>query len=153
MKLLAMTFALAGTVAASAGAQALPRSGTIYQQTQTNCTYRRSTNSVGDVIFGRGSNAANCQDVYSRQDGAWYQVGVGANNNSIYERRTTDRRGNLVIQRARRNRNGTFTILNTRVANANDREWKREEKARQKAYKQQQKEERKGAKDYNRNHR
>jgi hypothetical protein len=91
--------------------------------------------------------------VYSRQDGAWYQVGVGANNNSIYERRTTDHRGNLVIQRARRNRNGTFTILNTRVANANDREWKREEKARQKAYKQQQKEERKEAKDYNRNHR
>ncbi|MGH7602575.1 MAG: hypothetical protein ACRENK_01105 [Gemmatimonadaceae bacterium] len=150
MKLFAITFALAGTVAASAGAQALPRSGTVYQQTQANCVYRRSTNSVGDVIFGRGSSAANCQDVYSRQDGAWYQVGVGANNNSIYERRTTDRRGNLVIQRARRNRNGTFTILNTRVATSNDRQWKREEKARekarQKAYKQQQK-------DYNRIHR
>ncbi|MGH7652198.1 MAG: hypothetical protein ACREMS_10185 [Gemmatimonadaceae bacterium] len=142
MKLLAITFALAGTVAASAGAQALPRSGTVYQQTQTSCAYNRSTNSVGDIIFGRGSNAANCQDVYSRQDGAWYQVGQGSRNNSIYERRVTDRRGNLVIQRARRNRNGTFTILSTRVASSNDREWKRQEKAREKAYKQSQKDNR-----------
>jgi hypothetical protein len=142
MKLLAITFALAGTVAASAGAQALPRSGTVYQQSQTSCAYNRSTNSVGDIIFGRGSNAANCQDVYTRQDGAWYQVGQGPRNNSIYERRVTDRRGNLVIQRARRNRNGTFTILSTRVATSNDREWKSQEKARQRAYKQAQKDNR-----------
>jgi hypothetical protein len=142
MKLFAMTLALAGTVAATAGAQAPPRSP-VYQQTQNSCSYRRSTNSVGDVIFGRTSTASNCQDVYSRADGAWYQVGVGANNNSIYERRTTDRRGNLVIQRARRNRNGTFTILSTRVANSNDKQWRKAEREQQKAWDKQQKAEHK----------
>jgi hypothetical protein len=147
MKLFAMTLALAGTVTATAGAQAPPRSP-VYQQTQNSCYYRRSTNTVGDVIFGRTNSASNCQDVYSRDDGAWYQVGVGANNNSVYERRTTDRRGNLIIQRARRNRNGTFTILSTRVANSNDRQWR---KAQEKAWNKQQKAERKSEK-YDRDH-
>jgi hypothetical protein len=142
MKVFAIALGIAGTVAAgSAGAQALPRSGaTVYQPTQSVCSYRRSTNSVGDVIFGRTNTASNCQDVYSRDDGAWYQVGRGRNNNSIYERRVTDSRGNLIIQRARRNPNGTFTILSTRTANASDKQWKRVQKAQEKAYKQQQKE-------------
>lgn len=150
MKIFAVTLALAGTLAASAGAQALPRSP-VYQQTQTSCSYRRSTNSVGDVIFGRTNTAANCQDVYSRDDGAWYQVGRGRSNNSIYERRTTDSRGNLIIQRARRNRNGTFTVISTRIANSNDKQWRKAERARQKAYNNQQKAERKADRD-NRGH-
>ena len=148
MKLLAMTLALAGTVAATAGAQGMPRS-TVYQQNQTNCSYRRSTNTVGDVIFGRTNTASNCQDVYSRDDGAWYQVGRGANNNSIYERRVTDGRGNLVIQRARRNRNGTFSIFSSRVANSNDKQWRKAEKAREKEWNKARKEEAKSDK-YNR---
>lgn len=150
MKIFAITVALAGTLAASAGAQALPRPP-VYQQTQTSCSYRRSTNSVGDVIFGRTNTAANCQDVYSRDDGAWYQVGRGRSNNSIYERRTTDSRGNLIIQRARRNRNGTFTVISTRIANSNDKQWRKAERARQKAYNKQQKAERKADRD-NRGH-
>ena len=138
MKLFALTLVLAGTLAAaSAGAQALPRS--TVQRTQTNCSYSRSTNTVGDVIFGRTSNTPYCDDVYSREDGAWYQVGRGPKNNSIYERRITDSRGNLVIQRARRNRNGTFTILSTRTATANDKQWRKAQKAQEKAYKKQQK--------------
>jgi hypothetical protein len=80
-------------------------------------------------------------------------VGVGANNNSIYERRTTDRYGNLVIQRARRNRNGTFTILSSRVANANDKQWRKAEKNREKAWKKAQKDRGKSERDYNHNHR
>jgi hypothetical protein len=141
MKVLTIALALAGTVAAgTAGAQGLPRStSTVYQPTQTSCSYRRSSNTVGDVIFGRTSTASNCEDVYSREDGAWYQVGRGANNNSVYERRITDNRGNLIIQRARRNRNGTFTVLSTRTAGSNDKQWKKAEKAREKAVKQQQK--------------
>jgi hypothetical protein len=158
MKVFAFALAFAGTVAAgSAGAQALPRStSTVYQPTQTSCSYRRSTNTVGDVIFGRTSTASNCQDVYSREDGAWYQVGRGANNNSIYERRVTDNRGNLIIQRARRNPNGTFTILSTRTAGTNDKQWKKAQKAQEKAWKKQQKEQEKELRKeqkYNRGHR
>jgi hypothetical protein len=90
-----------------------------------NCDYNRSTNRVGDVIFGR-SDDRYCDDEYSREDGGWYQVGRGRNNNSIYERRTRDRHGNLIIQRARRNSSGGLTIISTRRANSNDRQWKRD---------------------------
>jgi len=76
----------------------------------TNCSYNQSTNTVGDIIFGRSGNNVNCNDNGNRVDGGWYQVGQGRDNNSIYERRTRDANGNLVIQRARRNRNGSFTI-------------------------------------------
>jgi hypothetical protein len=119
----------------------------ISSQTESNgninrnngCAYNQTTNSVGDIVFGR-ANANTCQDVYSRNDGAWYQVGQGANNNSIYERRTVDANGNLVIQRGRRNSNGTFTILSTRVASTNDKQWKKAQKQQQKDWKKGQKE-------------
>jgi hypothetical protein len=90
-----------------------------------NCDYNRSTNSIGDILFGR-SNDRICNDEYSREDGGWYQVGRGRDNNSIYERRTRDRNGNLIIQRARRNSNGRLTIISTRRANDNDRQWKKD---------------------------
>jgi hypothetical protein len=96
-------------------------------RSRRNCDYNRSTNSVGDIIFGR-SNDRVCDDEYSREDGGWYQVGRGRDNNSIYERRTRDRNGNLIIQRARRNSNGRLTIFMTRRANSNDRQWKRDRK-------------------------
>lgn len=110
-----------------------------YNNGNNTCSYSRSTNTVGDIIFGR-ANANTCQDVYSRDDGAWYQVGQGANNNSIYERRTVDARGNLVIQRGRRNSNGTFTILSTRIASTNDKQWKKAQKQQEKDWKKGQKE-------------
>ena len=114
------------------------------------CSYSQTTNSVGDIIFGR-ANANTCQDVYTRDDGAWYQVGQGANNNSIYERRTYDRNGNLVIQRARRNGNGSFTIISARAYNStNDKQWKKAQKQQQKDWKKAQKEQQKQNRD---NHR
>jgi hypothetical protein len=146
-----LTFALAVAGLASAGslnAQTLPARSGIYtgQNTQsTDCSYARTSNSVGDIIFGRTNVATNCRDVNSRENGAWYQVGRGPNNNSIYERRVRTSNGNLVIQRARRNRNGSFTILSSRVATSNDKEWRKEQKAEQKAWKKQQKAEQKAA--------
>jgi len=144
MKFLTIALALSGVATASLGAQVeLPaRAGVVLapaSQRRTDCTYTRTTSSVGDIIFGRANIATNCRDVYSREDGAWYQVGRGRDNNSIYERRVRDANGNLVIQRARRNANGTFTIFNTRVANANDKEWRKAQKAQQKAFKKQEK--------------
>ena len=130
MKMFAITLALAGSAAvAPLSAQARP---VILnpQQSRTNCAYTRTNNSVGDIIFGR-ANTSTCQDVYSREDGAWYQIGRG----NTYERRIQDRNGNLVIQHARRNSNGSFTILNTR-SGVNDKQWRKEQ---QKAIKQQQK--------------
>jgi hypothetical protein len=114
-----------------------------YNNGNNSCNYSRTTNSVGDIIFGR-ANANTCQDVNNRDDGAWYQVGQGANNNSIYERRTYDRNGNLVIQRARRNRNGTFTIMSSRAySSTNDKQWKKAQKQQQKDWKKAQKEQQK----------
>jgi len=143
MKLFAIAFAVSGLAsAASLGAQTtLPsRSGVIVPTTSSSdCRYTRTTNSIGDIIFGRTNLATDCRDVYTRNDGAWYQVGRGRDNNSIYERRVRDANGNLVIQRARRNPNGTFTILSTRVANSNDKEWRKAQKAQEKAYEKQQK--------------
>ncbi len=114
-----------------------------------NCNYDRTSNSVGDIIFGR-TNDVNCDDVGNRIDGGWYQVGRGPNNNSVYERRTRDANGNLIIQKARRNPDGTFRILSTRYANDNDKQWqkaqKRQEKEYQKAQKEQEKDYRKGQK-------
>jgi len=147
MKVFAIALAVSGLAsAASVGAQTtLPsRSGVIVPTTSsTDCRYTRTTNGIGDIIFGRTNLATDCRDVYSRNDGAWYQVGRGRDNNSIYERRVRDANGNLVIQRARRNPNGTFTILSTRVANSSDKEWRKAQKAQEKAYEKQQKAEEK----------
>ena len=108
----------------------------------SNCSYNQSTNTVGDIIFGRSGNNVNCNDNGSRVDGGWYQVGQGRDNNSIYERRVRDRNGNLVIQRARRNPNGSFTILSSRGYNSNsDKQWQKAQQQRQKEIRKQQKEE------------
>ena len=103
-----------------------------------NCDYNRTTNSVGDIIFGRTSNV-DCDDYENRVDGGWYQVGRGRDNNSIYERRTRDSNGNLIIQRARRNSNGTFTIFSTRYANDNDKQWRKAQKKQDKEWRKEQK--------------
>lgn len=106
-----------------------------------NCAYSQSTNTVGDIIFGRSNTNVNCNDVGNRVDGGWYQVGQGRNNNSIYERRIPDANGNLVIQRARRNSNGTFTILNSRAYNNNnDKQWRKAQQQQQQEMRKQQKE-------------
>ena len=147
MKFLSLALAVSGLASsASLGAQvALPlRTGAVAQQ-GTDCTYARTTSRVGDIIYGRTNIVTSCRDVYSREDGAWYQVGRGRNNNSIYERRIRNANGDLVIQRGRRNPNGSFTILSTRVATANDKEWRKAEKAEQKALKKQEKAEQKAA--------
>jgi hypothetical protein len=88
--------------------------GTYGNNRNNDCTYAQSTNTVGDIIFGRTSAATNCDDRNSRVAGGWYQVGREGNSR-VYERQTTDNNGNVIIQHARRNSNGSFTILNTRV--------------------------------------
>ena len=153
MKVFAFALALAGaTTAASLNAQVRPGtviSGNTRTTRGTDCTYNRTSNSIGDIIFGRTNfnTNTNCRDVYSREDGAWYQVGNGRGN--IYERRVRDNYGYLIIQRARRNPNGTFTILNTRLANDNDKEWRKEQKRYEKAQKRQQKAYEKGQRNGN----
>ncbi len=114
------------------------RNGDNSSGNSANCDYNRTTNSIGDIIFGRTNNTV-CEDVNNRDDGVWYQEGRGPNNNSIYVRRTVDANGNLVIQRARRNANGTLTIFNTRTASNSDKQWKKEQKAQNKAWKKGQK--------------
>jgi hypothetical protein len=119
MKLMIMGATLAAFAAvAPLNAQARPviRPGT--GTTRQDCNYSRSTNSVGDIIFGRSSNnTSNCVDNTSnRVSGGWYQVGRDNNGATIYERQTRDRNGNVVIQRARRNSNGSLSVISTRNA-------------------------------------
>jgi hypothetical protein len=100
---------------------------------RNDCAYNQSTNTVGDIIFGRANNNVDCTDNGTRVDGGWYQVGRGRDNNSVYERRIRDRNGNLVIQRARRNSNGSFSIISSRAYDYNnDKQWKKAQKQREK---------------------
>src|SRR5687767_15489227 len=59
--------------------------------------------------------ASSRNDDYGNTSGQWYSVGRDASGYSIYERRTRDRYGNIVVQRARRNSNGSMTIISTRT--------------------------------------
>lgn len=83
-----------------------------------DCQYAGTT-TVGGVILGRPGTsgaATDCRnDRRNSVDGVWRRVGKGHKNNSVYERRTYDAYGNIVVQKARRNPNGTFTILSTRT--------------------------------------
>ena len=147
MKGFAITLALAAAVsAAPVSAQVVARASA-NQRVHTDCTYARTTNSVGDIIFGRTS-AANCEDVRTRENGGWYQEGRGPNNNSIYVRRVPGPNGIWVIQRARLNADGkTFTIFSSRPARTSDRQWKQVLKEQRKAYKTSEKAEDKQMKD------
>ncbi len=118
------------TDCASARANVPANGRVIYGSNRTNrnnrqdCTYSQSTNTVGDIIFGRsGNNTTNCVDnSNNRVNGGWYQVGRDNNGATIYERRTRDQNGNLIIQRARRNSDGSLSIISTRNAgNVNGR--------------------------------
>jgi len=146
MKSFAITLALAAAVsAAPVSAQVVPRAST-NQRVRTDCTYARTTNSVGDIIFGRTS-AANCADVRTRENGIWYQEGRGPNNNSIYVRRVLDN-GIWVIQRGRLNADGrTFTVFSSRPARTSDKQWKQVLKEQRKDYKSSEKAEDKEMKD------
>ena len=85
-----------------------------------DCQYANTGSTVGDIIFGRnGTNGTNgtydCRNDRRGVDGVWRQVGNGRNNNSVYERRIYDGNGNVIVQKGRRNPNGTFRILSTRT--------------------------------------
>jgi hypothetical protein len=90
-----------------------------------DCQYANTGSTVGDIVFGRsGVNGTNgtydCRNDRRAVDGVWRQVGKGRNNNSVYERRTYDGSGNIVVQKARRNPDGTFRILSSHTIR-NDR--------------------------------
>ena len=83
-----------------------------------DCQLASTNTTVGGIILGR-SGTTDCRNDRGSVDGVWRQVGRGRNNNSVYERRTLDAYGNVVVQKARRNSNGTFTILSTRTVGGN----------------------------------
>jgi len=91
---------------------------TVRNDNNQNCQYG-SNGTVGDIVLGR-SSTTNCNYGNGSADGVWRQVGQGRNNNSVYERRTRDAYGNVVVQKARRNPDGTFRILSTRTIRNNN---------------------------------
>ena len=126
MKLMIIGMTLAGFAAFTPLSAQRP-SGNQRTGTQ-NCTNSQRSGTVSDIILGRRSaSTAGCVDtrtnrrVNSRTSqvngGRWYQVGNDGYG-TIYERQTQDQYGNIVIQRARRDRNGNMSIISTRtVAN------------------------------------
>ena len=137
MKVLALTLALAGFVStAPLSAQVVSRTNT---QRRADCPYVQTTNSIGDIIFGR-SGTALCDDNNRRVDNAWYQIGTDRNGNAIYERRRRDANGKLIVERARRDSAGNFVIVATRPfgrSKADYKAWKKAEKAEDKQMKAQ----------------
>ena len=135
MKVLALTLALAGFVsAAPLSAQVVSRTNT---QRRADCRYVQTTNSIGDIIFGR-SGTALCDDNNRRVDNAWYQIGTDRNGNVIYERRRRAANGKLIVERARRTAAGTFVIVATRPFGQNKADykaWKTAEKTEDKQMK------------------
>jgi hypothetical protein len=91
---------------------------TVRNDNNRDCQLASTNGTVGDIILGR-SGTTDCRNDRRSVDGVWRQVGQGRNNNSVYERRTLDAYGNVVVQKARRNSDGTFTILSTRTARGN----------------------------------
>jgi hypothetical protein len=89
--------------------------------TSRDCQLASSTGTVGDIILGRNStnSTVDCRSDRRAVDGVWRQVGRGRNNNSVYERRTYDANGNVIVQKARRNPDGTFSILSSHTVRGN----------------------------------
>jgi hypothetical protein len=121
MKLMIIGVTLAGFAAFTPLSAQRP-SGNQRASTQ-NCT--QSSGSVSDVILGRRSpSTVGCVDNRSNRRassrasgqvnaGGWYQVGNDGYG-TIYERQTQDQYGNVIVQRARRDRNGNMSIISTR---------------------------------------
>lgn len=110
------------------------------------CSWDRSTNSVGDIIFGRNvrDRDRDC-DVRRGLDNAWYQRG----RDGTYERRHLDANGNWVVERATRDANGNMVITSTRpFGNERDdsKAWKNQRKADKRALKEHQKAEKRALK-------
>src|SRR6476469_1621386 len=120
MKGLILATAVAGlAIVSPLSAQGRARTSTVDAQSRQNCQYQPS-NPVG-VILGRGTNTStNC--TYSGNgsvDGQWRAVGQDRNGNTIYQRRTYDGNGNILVQRAVRDSYGRMSIIDSRTYNAN----------------------------------
>ena len=115
-----------------------PFPGQARGRTVRDCSYERTTTTVGDIIFGRRSadRDVECRNVGTRQLGAWYEVGRDANGNVIYQRRVRLADGTIALQRARRASNGSLVVFDTRYPRASrgdddgddDRRWSRAER-------------------------
>lgn len=92
---------------------------TVRNDNNRDCQLSGNNTTVGGIVLGRSGNN-NCTYDRRSADGVWRQVGQGRNNNSVYERRTYDRNGNIVVQKARRNPDGSFRIISSRTVR-NDR--------------------------------
>ena len=93
---------------------------TVQGNNSRDCQLASTNGTVGDIIFGRSGVATDCRNDRRAVDGVWRQVGRGRNNNSVYERRTLDANGNVVVQKARRNSDGTFTILSSHTVRGDE---------------------------------
>lgn len=78
-----------------------------------DCEYEQSQTTLGDIIFGRRSGDVDCRYDTRRDYGSWYEVGRDRNG-VIYQRRVRLQDGTVMVQRARRARNGRMVVVDTR---------------------------------------
>lgn len=120
MKGLILATAVAGlAIVSPLSAQGRARTSTVNAQSRQDCRYQQS-NPV-DVILGRGTNtSSNCTyNGNNSVDGQWRAISQDRNGNTIYQRRTYDGKGNIVVQRAVRDSYGRMSIIDSRTYNAN----------------------------------
>jgi hypothetical protein len=77
------------------------------------CTFQR-TSTIAGVIFGRRDANVECRPTGRRELGAWYEIGRDRSGNRIYQRRVRLADGTIVLQRARRGRNGSLAVFDSR---------------------------------------
>ncbi|HEU5286846.1 MAG TPA: hypothetical protein VFV20_00440 [Candidatus Limnocylindria bacterium] len=95
-----------------------------------NCEFERRSSNLGDIFFGlrtsRRDSDRDCRVSSSRTRdlGVWYPVGRDSNGNVIYERRTRDRSGRIITERARSRDGRTLSRIgsNRDIRRARDRD-------------------------------
>jgi len=100
-----------------------------------SCDFERRPSNLGDIFFGlRTSGTDRDRDCRvsssrTRDQNVWYPVGRDANGNVIYERRTRNRDGRIVVERAR-SRNGNLERVSSRRGSRVDRDTDRDSERR-----------------------
>ena len=119
MKRINLTFAIAALAVISAPLSAQGDGGKYDRNNGVNSdVYDRNGDGVIDNRDRSNTNGCrwweiNCSNANSSFGGGWHQIGRDSEGNGIYERRVADRRGNVVIQTARRERNGRLRVIDT----------------------------------------
>lgn len=81
-----------------------------------DCRFERTVDAAGNVVFLRvvGERSKGCK-FRQRDENVLFENALDRSGNRIFVRRIRDANGRLVIQRVRRNPDGTLVVVSSRV--------------------------------------